>query len=314
MSSSSTTLTVNDLRGSAKRRGKERRMRMLFSGAAYVSIVVSALIVFALVQGSVRFLGAIDLQSLWGGGTDTPGWFPRRERFDLPTLVYGTIIMSSIAMVVAVPLGLGTAAYLSEYASPRARRVIKPVIEVLAGIPSVVVGFFALTFIAPDIVDRILQPDQLKNQVVAGLGIGILVIPIMASISEDALAAVPGSLREASYGVGGTKVSTVIKIVFPAAVSGIVAAFIIATSRAIGETMVATMAGGSDGTGSRTLNPLDPGLSMTAAMTNAAGGTDQSKGGAPFDALFMVGLLLFLITLGLNLIGDRFVRRVRQKY
>lgn len=289
-------------------------MRSLFAAAALLSIVISALIVVALVQGSVRFLGSIEIDSLWGGGTDTPGWFPRRQRFDLPTIVYGSLIMSTIAMIVAVPLGLGTAAYLSEYASPRVRRVVKPVIEVLAGIPSVVVGFFALTFLAPDVVDWLFRPDQLKNQVVAGLGIGILVIPIMASVSEDALAAVPGSLREASYGVGGTKVSTVVRVVFPAAVSGIVAAFIIATSRAIGETMVATMAGGSDGTGSRTLNPLDPGLSMTGAMTNAAGGTDQAKGGAAFDALFFVGLLLFLITFGLNLIGDRFVRRVRQKY
>lgn len=289
-------------------------MRSLFTAAAAVSVVISALIVVTLVQGSVGFLGAIEWSSLWGSGGDTPGWFPRRERFDLRTIVFGTLIMSTIAMVIAVPLGLGTAAYLSEYASPRVRRVVKPVIEVLAGIPSVVVGYFALFFLAPEVVDWLFRPDQLKNQVVAGLGIGILVIPIMASVSEDALAAVPGSLREASYGVGGTKVSTVIRVVFPAAVSGIVAAFIIATSRAIGETMVATMAGGSDGTGSRTLNPLDPGLSMTAAMTNAAGGTDQSKGGAAFDALFMVGLILFLITLGLNLIGDRFVRRVRQKY
>jgi phosphate transport system permease protein len=311
---STTTLTLDELRGSARRRAKERRMRLLFASAAAVSVVVSALILFALVQGSVRFLGAIEIDSLWGGGTDTPGWFPRRERFDLPTIVYGSITMSAIAMVVAVPLGLGTAAYLSEYASPRVRRVVKPVIEVLAGIPSVVVGYFALTFLAPDIVDRLFNPDQLKNQVVAGIGIGILVIPIMASVSEDALAAVPNSLREASYGVGGTKVSTVLKVVFPAAISGIVAAFIIATSRAIGETMVATMAGGSDGTGSRTLSPLDPGLSMTGAMTNAAGGTDQAKGGAAFDALFFVGLLLFLITFSLNIVGDRFVRRVRQKY
>jgi phosphate transport system permease protein len=302
------------MRGDVRRRSRERRMRSFFAGAAGVSIVISVLIVVALVQGSAQFLGAIDIESLWGGGSVTPGWFPRRERFDLPTIVFGSLTMSTIAMIVAVPLGLGTAAYLSEYASPKMRRVVKPVIEVLAGIPSVVVGYFALTFLAPDVVDWLFQPDQLKNQVVAGIGIGILVIPIMASVSEDALAAVPGSLREASYGVGGTKLSTVVRVVFPAAVSGIVAAFIIATSRAIGETMVATMAGGSDGTGSRTLYPLDPGLSMTAAMTNAAGGTDQAKGGASFDALFFVGLLLFLITFGLNMIGDRFVRRVRQKY
>jgi phosphate transport system permease protein len=289
-------------------------MRWLFRSAALLSIVISGLIVFTLVQGSARFLGAIEISSLWGSGDKQAGWSTRFDRFDVPTILLGTIVMSAIAMLVAVPLGLGTAAYLSEYASPRVRRVVKPIVEVLAGIPSVVVGYFALTFIAPDIVDKIFQPTELKNMVVGGLGIGILVIPIMASVSEDALAAVPNSLREASYGVGGTKVSTVTKIVFPAAVSGIVAAFIIAISRAIGETMVATMAAGSDGVGTRTWNPLDPGLSMTGAMTNAAGGTDQAKGGAAFDALFFVGLLLFLLTLGLNLVGDRFVRRVRQKY
>jgi phosphate transport system permease protein len=314
VASSSATLKLDDLRGDARRRGKERRMRGLFTIAAVISVVISVMIVVTLVQGAVRFLGAIDVPALWGSGDTQAGWSTRFDRYDLVTIVLGTATMSAIAMIVAVPLGLGTAAYLSEYASPRVRRVVKPVIEVLAGVPSVVVGYFALYFIAPSVVDWVFQPDQLKNQVVAGLGIGILVIPIMASVSEDALAAVPGSLREASYGVGGNKVSTVLRVVFPAAISGIVAAFIIAMSRAFGETMVATMAGGSDGTGSRTFNPLDPGLSMTAAMTNAAGGTDQTRGGPSFDALFMVGLLLFLITLGLNLIGDRFVRRVRQKY
>jgi phosphate transport system permease protein len=149
---------------------------------------------------------------------------------------------------------------------------------------------------------------------VAGIAIGILVVPIMASITEDALRAVPQSLREASYGIGARKSTTTVRVVIPAAVSGIVAAFIIATSRAIGETMVATMAGGRDGSGPRVLSPLDPGLTMTAAMTNAAGGTDQVKAGAPFQVLFFVGLLLFLVTMLLNLVGDRFVQRVRQRY
>jgi phosphate transport system permease protein len=147
-----------------------------------------------------------------------------------------------------------------------------------------------------------------------GIGIGILVIPIMASVSEDALRSVPGSLREASYGVGARKSSTVLRVVIPAAVSGIVAALIISISRAIGETMVAVMAGGYDGSGPFSWRPTEPGLTMTAAMTNAAGGSDQVKAGAPFEVLYFVGLLLFLITLSLNLVGDRFVRRVRQKY
>jgi len=307
-------LTISDLRGDSRRRRKELRMRVLLFCAALTTVIISALILFVLVRGSVAFLRNIDLSQLWGTGDKAPGWFPRRERFDLRTIVYGSLIMSSIAMLVAVPFGLGTAMYLSEYASPRTRRIVKPIIEVLAGIPSVVVGYFALRFIAPDVVANVFNPDQLKNMMAGGLGIGILVIPVMASISEDALSAVPNSLREASYGVGARKSSTVVKVVFPAAISGIVAAFIIAMSRSIGETMVATMAAGSDGTGVRTFSALDPGLSMTAAMTNAAGGTDQAKGGASFDVLFFVGLLLFLITFVLNLIGDKFVRRVRQKY
>ncbi len=287
-------------------------MRALFQGAAAASIVISALILFVLVRGAWNFMQAID----WDFSmlSDT-GWFPRRERFDLRTIFVGSLVIGAVAMVVALPFGLGTAVYLSEYAKPRTRRIVKPVIEVLAGIPSVVVGYFALSFIAPEVVGRLFDPTQPRNMLVAGVGIGILVIPIMASISEDALRAVPDSLREASYGVGARKVSTTLRIVIPAAVSGIVAAFIIATSRAIGETMVATMAGGYDGSGPfNGLNPLEPGLTMTAAMTNAAGGTDQVKVGSAFEVLFLVGFLLFVVTVLLNLVGERFVGRVRQKY
>ena len=306
-------LTVNDLRGSSKRRNRERLMRVIFRAAAITSIVISVLIVVVLVRGAVNFMNLID----WDVGllSDT-GWFPRRERFDLRTIVVGSVIMGSVAMFVAVPFGLGTAIYLAEYAPRRVRKVVKPIIEVLAGIPSVVVGFFVLNWVAPELVNNFFnEPPGTKSMLAAGLGIGILVIPIMASVSEDALSAVPNSLREASYGCGARKVSTVVRVVVPAAVSGIVAAFIIAVSRAIGETMVATMAGGYDGSGPYNgLSPLNGGLSMTAAMTNAAGGTDSTQGGAPFEVLFLVGLLLFLITLALNLVGDRFVQRVRQKY
>lgn len=284
-------------------------MRAALFAAAAASVIITGLILFVLVRGAIDFLRLIDLEQL----VDT-GWFPRRDRFDLGTIVVGSVVMGLVAMVVALPLGLGAAIYLAEYASSRTRSIIKPIIEVLAGIPSVVVGYFALRFIAPDIVKPLFNPVTTQNMLAAGLAIGILVIPIMASVSEDALRAVPGSLREASYGVGAKKSTTVVKVVLPAAVSGIVAAFIIATSRAIGETMVATMAGGRDGSGPFSWKPTEPGLTMTAAMTNAAGGTDQVSGGAAFQALFFVGLLLFVLTMGLNLVGDRFVRRVRQKY
>ena len=290
-------------------------MRVVLGGAAMVTVVISALILFVLFRGAIDFYRSIG----WDFGilvddSAAPGWFPRRERFDLLTIVLGSIVMGLLAMIVAVPLGLGTAVYLSEYAPPRVRRIVKPAVEVLAGIPSVIVGYFALKFIAPNIVDPIFSPDQPRNMLVAGIAIGVLVVPIMASICEDALRAVPMSLREASFGVGARKSTTTVRVVLPAAVSGIVAAFIIATSRAIGETMVAAMAGGRDGSGPRVLSPLDPGLTMTAAMTNAAGGTDQVKAGAPFQVLFFVGLLLFVLTMSLNMIADRVVRKYRQKY
>lgn len=305
-------LTVGDLQGSRKQRHRERAMRVVFQSAAVTTIVVSLLIVFVLARGAINFLGEID----WDlAKLVDSGWFPRRERFDVRTIVTGSVVMGAVSMLVAVPFGLGTAIYLSEYARPRVRQVVKPIIEVLAGIPSVIVGYFVIRFVAPEVVSPIFNPSNERNMLAAGLGIGVLVIPIMASISEDALRAVPHSLREASYGVGARKFATVTRVVIPAAVSGLVAAFIIAVSRAIGETMVATMVGGFDGAGQFSgYAPTNPGLSMTAAMTNAAGGTDQDVGGASFEVLYFVGILLFLITLGLNVVGSRFVSRVRQQY
>ena len=196
-------LTIQDLQGNRKQANRERLMRKLFGLAAILSIAISLLILYVLVDGAINFMVGIDWD--WSLLTDT-GWFPRRERFDLRTIITGSIIMGTVAMFVAVPFGLGTAIYLSEYASRRVRSVVKPIIEVLAGIPSVIVGFFALKVIAPDFVDPIFNPTTSRNMLVAGLGIGILVIPIMASLSEDALSAVPGSLREASYGVGAKRV------------------------------------------------------------------------------------------------------------
>ncbi len=305
-------LTLADLRGSPKQRRRENTVRLLFQLAAVTSMVISILIFFVLVRGAINFLVEID----WDfAKLSDSGWFPRRDRFDLRTIIVGSIVMGSVAMVVAVPFGLGVAVYLSEYARPDVRRIVKPVIEVLAGIPSVIIGYFVLRFIAPDIVSSIFDPTNERNMLAAGLGIGILVIPIMASVSEDALRAVPDSLREASYGIGARKFNTVFRVVLPAAISGLVAAFIIATSRAIGETMVATMAGGFDGSGPFTgYSPLESGLTMTAAMTNAVGGTDQDVGGASFEVLYFVGMLLFLITLLLNVVGDTFVNRIRQQY
>jgi phosphate transport system permease protein len=302
--------TVDALRGNPARQRKERIIRGIFQGAAVISIVISALIVLSLVGRAVGFITSVDLGALW-----TNGWFPRRGLFDLKTIVVGTLIVAAIAMLVAGPLGLGAAMYLSEYASPRIRRLLKPILEILAGIPSVVLGFFAITFINPELVERIFSGAEFFNMTAAGIAVGVLVTPLVASIAEDAMRAVPMSLREASYGMGARKRTTTLRVVFPAAISGIMASLIVGVSRAVGETMVVAIAAGATGGSLFTVDPLGGGQTMTAAMTALAIGSDQVKGQAnTFEALFFVGLLLFFMTLVLNIVSERFVRRVRQKY
>jgi phosphate transport system permease protein len=193
------------------------------------------------------------------------------------------------------------------------RKSVKPVLEILAGIPSVVLGFFALTVITPSLLKPLFEDTSTFNLAAAGIGVGILSVPLVASVAEDAMRAVPQNLREASYGLGAKKITTSLRIVFPAAVSGIVAALILATSRAIGETMVVAVAAGAPQ--ARTWNPLDPGGTMTSAMVTLATGSDQVTGNSSaYQSLFFIGLLLFFITLMLNVLGDAFVRRARQKY
>jgi phosphate transport system permease protein len=195
------------------------------------------------------------------------------------------------------------------------RGVVKPIIEVLAAIPSVVLGFFALTVLSGTIVDQVCPGSSpVFNMVSAGLAVGILITPLVASISEDAMYAVPSSLREASYGLGARKRVTSLRVVFPAAVSGIVAALIVGFSRAVGETMIVAIAAGGVGGAVFNLNPCLPGQTMTAAMTALAVGSDQAGGGLATASLFFVGLLLFVMTLTLNLLSERFVRRVRSAY
>lgn len=303
-------LTVEDFRYGAARRRKENTVRGLFVGAAVLSIVISVLIVVTLIGEAWRFISAVPLADLW-----TIGWFPRRGLYDVKTIVVGSLIVTVIAMLFAAPLGLGAAIYLSEYANPRVRALLKPTLEILAGIPSVVLGFFALTFISPELVQRLFSGANLFNLLAAGIGVGILTIPLVASISEDALRSVPDSLREAAYGVGARKITVTLRVVVPAAVSGLVAAMIVSFSRAIGETMVVAIAAGATGGSLFTTDPLQPGQTMTAAMASLAAGTDQVKGGSlAYQSLFFVGLLLFVITLGLNVLAARFVARVRQKY
>ncbi|MDH4362726.1 MAG: phosphate ABC transporter permease subunit PstC [Acidimicrobiia bacterium] len=302
---------ISELQGSPRRRSRERLVGRLAFAAAAVSILISVGIVYALLFEAIQFMADVDWSRTWG----QIGWIPRQGYFDLPTILVATFWVTLIAMIVAAPLGLAAAIYLSEYADARVRRVLKPILEILAGIPSVVLGYFALRFIAPDIVGNLFSGAAPANLMAAGIGVGLLTIPLVASISEDALAAVPGSLREASAGLGARKRSTSLKIVLPAALSGLTAALIVAVSRAIGETMVVYIAGGAADSAVKNFDPTQPGLTMTAAMASVASGTDNVAGVGPtFQSLFFVGLLLFIITLLLNLVADRFVRRFRQEY
>ncbi len=312
------------LAGNSRRQAKEKVVKGAVTAAALTSILISFGIVGSLAYRAVQFVaglispGAVDaaeaqepisLSNLW-----SDQWAPRFFEFDVKTLLFGSIIVTIVAMALATPLGLGAAIYLSEYANPRVRKILKPILEVLAGIPSVVLGFFALRWISPNLVQPLFDAEG-QSLLAAGLGVGLLTIPLVASISEDAMRSVPNSLREASAGLGARRKTTTLSVVVPAAISGLVAALIVATSRAIGETMVVFLAAGASGNSAQfTVNPLERGSTMTAAMASQASGTDGTISEIGFNSLFFVGFVLFVITLVLNLLADRFVRRVRQAY
>jgi phosphate transport system permease protein len=305
------TRPVAAMRLAPRRRRTDASMRWFFRAAAGTTFLITVLIVFTLVADAWDFFRQVPKSDLW-----SIGWFPRRGLFDVKTLVVGTFIVTGVAMIVAVPLGLGAAIYLSEFAKERSRRILKPVLEVLAGIPSVVLGYFAIAFINPNLITKLFGgANQAFNLAAAGVAVGILTVPIIASVAEDALRAVPMALREASFGLGARRVSTTFRVVFPAAISGVVAALILGVSRAVGETMVVAIAAGAVGGGLFSLDPLQPGQTMTAAMAALAYGSDQVAGNdLAFQSLYFVGLLLFVLTLLLNVAGDRLVRKVREEY
>lgn len=296
--------------GSARRRRKEGFVRVVLQGAALFSLVVSVGIVLALAGEAISWLGRVDLGRLWA-----PSWDPRANEFDIATLLAGTLLIAGIAMLVAAPVGLGAALYLSEYAKPRARRILKPILEVLAGIPSVVLGYFAITVIAPNVVQRLFPGTTVFSYLSAGIAVGVLIVPLVASVAEDAMFAVPRALREAAYGIGARRGTVAVRVVFPAAVSGIVASLILGVSRAIGETMIVALAAGATGAAGRTLTPLGHGQTMTGAISSLAIGSDQVRGSElAFPSLYFVGLCLFVLTFALNLASERFVRRFRRDF
>ncbi len=237
-------------------------------------------------------------------------WQPQGGEFGILPLVNATIMTTLIAMLIALPLGLSIAIYLSEYASTRLRSIVKPVLEVLAGIPTVVYGYFALSFMTP-LLRNIFGEDvvNIYNTASAGLVMGILILPLISSMAEDALTAVPRSLREAAYGLGATKLETALKVVVPAALSGIAAAFIVGISRAIGETMIVALASGAGP--NFTFNPFKGAETMTGHIVRISGG-DLSYDSIDYNSLFAIGLLLFFITLVLNIISQKIVRKFRE--
>lgn len=239
-------------------------------------------------------------------------WQPRARQFGILPLVTATLMTSLIAMLVAIPLGLSAAIYLSEYAKPRTRAALKPILEVLAGVPTVVYGFFAIQTVSPFIRNLFGQDAvQFQNMLSAGLVMGFMILPTVTSVSEDALSAVPRALREASVGLGATKFETTIKVVVPAAVSGIIAAFILGVSRAVGETMIVALAAGSGP--NFILNPLRAAETMTGHIVRISGG-ELSYNSIEYNSLFIIGLMLFFITLALNLISNAIIRRFREVY
>lgn len=241
----------------------------------------------------------------------TTEWIPQLGKFGIWALANATLITSLTAILVAIPLGLSVAIYLSEYASERARKLLKPILELLAGIPTVVYGYFALTFMTPLLRNIFGEQVEIYNTASAGIVIGILILPLVSSMAEDALSAVPRSLREGAYALGATKFETAVRVVVPAAISGITAAFIVAASRAIGETMVVAIAAGAGP--NFTFNPFKAAETMTGHIVRISGG-DISYDSIDYNSIFAVGLMLFVITLTLNIISQYVVNRFREEY
>ncbi len=295
--------------GVAKPRRGEQVIKALLVLAAAISVLTTVLIVVALLKEAISFFGDVGLDFF----TDSE-WSPlfSDPQYGIRQLLIGTFMITGIAILVAVPVGIGSAIYLSEYASPRARRLAKPVLEVLVGVPTVVFGYFALTFITPTILQDLLGLNvTIFNALAAGLIMGFMIVPTIASISEDAMSAVPQGLREGAYGLGSTKRQVATRIVFPAAISGVVASIVLGISRGVGETMIVLIAAGLQPSSSP--NPLEPHATITGFMGATAKG-DNPAGTIGYESIFALGFTLFVLTLLMNMVAIRFVRKYREVY
>lgn len=302
-------------------RAKEQAIQAFLFLCALLSVVTTAGIIFVLVTESVvglpqepAFFQKVSLEEFL---TDTR-WTPQyaEKHFGILPLLCGTLLVAGIAAVIGLPIGLASAVYLSEYSTPRFRQIVKPVLEILAGIPTVVYGYFALVFITPYVLRPIFQTllgfdVSVFNAASAGIVVGIMIIPMISSLSEDVLRAVPQSLREAGYALGSTKFDVSTRIVVPSALSGILASFLLAISRAVGETMAVTIAAGQKP--NLTLNPFDSIETMTAYIVNVSRG-DTPVGTIEYKSLYAVALVLFLMTLAMNILSQFILRRFREVY
>ncbi|WP_044895858.1 phosphate ABC transporter permease subunit PstC [Bacillus alveayuensis] len=276
---------------------------------AFISILTTIGILLTLTTETVTFFTRVSIVDFL---TDTE-WYPFYENdasYGIMALVSGTLLITIIAMLVALPIGLASAIFLSEYASDRVRRIVKPILEVLAGIPTIVYGFFALTFVTP-LLQKMIPDLGFFNALSPGIVVGIMIIPMVASLSEDAMSSVPNSMREGALALGATKFEVAIKVVLPAAISGIVASFVLAISRAIGETMIVTLAGGA--TPKLTFDPTESIQTMTAYIVQVSSG-DAGYGTTIYYSIYAVGTTLFMFTLIMNMLAQYISRRFREEY
>ncbi len=301
-------MSTTDITNSAVSDRGTKIARIVFFSCALVTILTTFGIVLVLITGSVPFFRAVSIVEFFTGTEWSPIIRPRS--YGILPLVWGTLMIVVGSAVIALPVGVLTAIYLSEYADGRIRRVMKPTLEILAGVPTIVYGFFAISFITPQI-QRVYPDTGTFNALAGAIVVGIMIIPMVSSLSEDAMTAVPDSLRNAGYGLGATKFEVSTRIVLPAAISGILASFVLAISRAIGETMAVTLAAGMQP--NVTFNPFEEIQTMTAYMVQV-GISDVSVGSIGYQSLFAVGLVLFVMTLAMNLLSQYVRSQYREVY
>ncbi|MGL5821612.1 MAG: phosphate ABC transporter permease subunit PstC [Sarcina sp.] len=283
----------------------EKAIEYFLKFLGLISIAITALIVLSLFKESIGFFKEVDFKTFITGTVWSPLMKP--QKFGVLPLINGTILVAFFSSIVVLPIGLGAAIYLSEYASKKVRAIIKPILEILAGIPSIVYGYFALTVITP-FLKLIIKDIEIFNVLSASIAIGIMIIPLVSSLSEDAMSNVPSIVKNGAYAMGATKWETIRKIVLPASLSGIISSFILAISRAIGETMIVAIAAGAKP--QMTLNPLESVQTMTGYMVSVAMG-DITYGSIEYKTIFAVGGILFIMTFVLNIIAKRIVKKGR---